>query len=247
MVEEFTAKDHLEFGETHLQALKRYVVIIAHKNKKGQECIGSGVSVCIGGKHLVATARHCVERDPRLLPDKGGWLINDRFHVPRWPGIVDRRWHDTLDIAFVELESACDLELQEGHLSSERILRGSVYVIGHPIKQVHKFPERQELHISRCCIGIKPLEQTADVLKFDYEAEGVRQMSEIEWRTEPVPDAPGLSGGGIFGVANPSTGGILSIQYKLFGIQYEWHEGERWINAVPIKPWVDLVKEYYHL
>lgn len=245
MSDGYTAKDHLEFGETHLQALKRYVVIIAHKDKKGEECIGSGVSVCIGGKHLVATARHCIEHDPRLLPDNGGWLINDLFHVPKWPRIVDRRWHDALDIAFIELESGCDLELQEGHLSSQKIIGGSVYVIGHPVSRLRRLPERQEVHIDRCCIGITPIEQTADVLKFEYERDGVRQVTEHEWHTEKIPDAPGLSGGGVFGVANPSTGEILSIQCKLFGIKYEWHEGERRINAVPIQRWLELVKQYY--
>jgi hypothetical protein len=152
-----------------------------------------------------------------------------------------------LDIAFLEVEAGCDLEMQENHLSSEKIIGGSVFVIGHPVSQVQRIPERQELHIGRCCIGITPLEQTADSLKFGYDCEGVRQLSESEWRNEQVPDAPGLSGGGIFGVANPSSGRILAIQYKLFGIQYEWHEGNRWINAVPIKRWVELVKEYYHL
>jgi len=33
------------------------------------------------------------------------------------------------------------------------------------------------------------------------------------------------------------------IEYKLLGIQYEWHGGERWVKAVPIKHWVDFVKK----
>jgi hypothetical protein len=248
MTHVYTLKDHEEFADTHLLKLKQYCVMVAHRDEFGDEKIGSGVLVKVCGRHLVATAAHCIKDDPRVIPGDGFCLIEKRRFVSDRPvRILHRRWHDTLDIGFLELESACGTELETDHLCSERIVGGSVYVIGNPASAAQVFAEKASIIVHRCCIGILPIEQTSDLLKFSYDQMGVRQGIENEWKEEAVPDAPGLSGGGIFGVANPSYGSILSIQYKLFGIQYAWPSmerrarGERWIVAVPIQRWLELV------
>jgi hypothetical protein len=248
MTEAHTLKEHEEFADTHLLNLKQYVVMVAHRGEFGDEKIGSGVLVNIGGRHLVATAAHCIKDDPRVIPGNGFCLIDKSRFIGEQPvKILRRRWHNTLDVGFLELESACGSELQAAQMCSERIVGGSVYVIGNPASAAQVFSEKATIVVQRCCIGVLPLEQTHDALKFSYDQVGVRQGIDNQWREERVPDAPGLSGGGIFGVANPSYGAILSIEYKLFGIQYAWPtsearaRGERWILAVPIQRWLDLV------
>jgi len=54
-----------EFNEVYLPDLSHFVLPIVHEDELGSECVGSGVSINILGRHFVASARHCLEHNPR--------------------------------------------------------------------------------------------------------------------------------------------------------------------------------------
>ena len=54
----------------HNKEIFKCVVIIAHEDEDmGNESIGSGVLIAWQGRHLIATAAHCIRRNPRVLRD----------------------------------------------------------------------------------------------------------------------------------------------------------------------------------
>ncbi len=91
------------------------------------------------------------------------------------------------------------------------------------------------------------MKQTKKVLKLSYPKVGIKYNPDRK-ELEPValPTSPkGMSGGPCFGVAKRQHAVVESIQYNLVGIQYEWHQGERWMKAVRIKQWRKLIAKHY--
>ena len=61
------ALEYADFAKNHLPELYQFIVAIAHEDDEGNESIGSGVLVNLNGRHFVATAKHCIEHDPRVI------------------------------------------------------------------------------------------------------------------------------------------------------------------------------------
>jgi hypothetical protein len=59
--------DFTTFASVCLLDLLNYVVPITHKDEEGTDSIGSGVLVRVDGRHIVATARHCIEYSPQVM------------------------------------------------------------------------------------------------------------------------------------------------------------------------------------
>jgi trypsin-like peptidase len=242
-----TALDYADVTKRDLPHLYQCIVAIAHKGDDDEESIGSGVYVNINGRHLIATARHCIERAPRIINDRFILLVNKDgrnagFLTDRPMQIVNAGWHARLDVGFLEITEPPAVEVAEGQLCLTRQAAGAVFVIGHPTCRLERIKERREITLYRCSFGTTIVETTEEYFKLDYPVMGVRP-EEGEWRTgERLLDVPGFSGGGCFGISRTMRSGLEVIEYNLIGIQYSWHKGERWVKVVPIKHWFDVVQ-----
>jgi hypothetical protein len=240
-------REFAQFNTAYLPDLNRFVMPIVHRDDKGRPCIGSGVWTNVQGRHLVATAKHCIQHDPYLIRNEF-FIAGNQIRADDSLPIRSRGWADDLDIGYLEVEPHPNPELHENQLCSDRIVTGYVHVIGHPRSEMQVDQARREISMFRCAFGTTLLEDTDSSLKFAYPRDGVRPNATTGiWENQPFPEAFGFSGGGCFGVAMPTGDGVVSIQYNLLGIQSSWHPGERWVRVMPIKKWRELVSDQLKL
>lgn len=240
------ALDYKEVETRYLPDLYQFIVPIAHVGEDG-ESIGSGVFINLKGRHFIATAKHCIQQDPRVIHSRFIMLDNEagtqpRFETGRPMQILNRGWHPTLDVGFLEIEEALAPEMTEDQLCFAKLTAGSVFVVGHPVCRIERFRERRELILNRCSFGTRVLEATDDYWKLEYPIAGLRAENG-EWRGEPFPDANGFSGGGCFGISKTRRAGLEVVEYRLLGIQFSWHKEERWVKVAPIKQWFEVVQQ----
>jgi len=232
-----------EFYGQHLPNLFRFVVGIAHENQYDESCIGSGVLVNLNGRHVVATAGHCIKRNPRIFygetimeEDKDG---NPCFPHASRVRILKKDIHPTLDVGYLEIERPPEMEMTQDQLSFATPTGGAIHIIGHPSSRIEIDVTRREVIISRCNIATTVVEITDSYMKLDYPVDAVRYENSAFTKGHQFPDAPGLSGGGCFGVTKTQSAGLDLVEYKLLAIPYQWHPAQRWLKAVPIKHWFD--------
>jgi hypothetical protein len=243
------ALENAEIRDKHMPYLFQSVILIAHENDDGEECIGSGVFVKLNDRHFVATAKHCIEHDPRVVFGRFTMGENQSPRkariFPHSPArIIKSGWHSTLDLGYLEIASSPDVELTEAHLGFPITLSAPVHVIGHPIYCIERDESQNRIEIRKKVFQSKVIDITDECLKLDYPVEGFRE-EEGEWVREPFPKTPeGFSGGGCFVINKDFSTRLELIQYKLVGIQYSWpgDGSSRWVNVVPINHWADLVK-----
>lgn len=89
----------------------------------------------------------------------------------------------------------------------------------------------------------RPFEETPNYIKFGYPERGWSyDAPNKKWLPALFPTTPkGFSGGGCFCVYKDDSRTLSLISYRLFGIQSCWSEGGRYVKAVPIKLWCDLL------
>ena len=239
--------ENREFYTLHLPHLFGYVVPVLNA-KKGDACpaIGSGVLVNVSGRHFVATARHCIKDDVRvgrsIAPLQREGTIGMRpLHI------IDRGWHDTLDLGYLEIQDPEVAELHWDQLCNDQIVSGLVHVVGYPeelVKLVETVPGKSvDVSLAAGIFSTSLDKETDDRMTFGYPKIGMKydEAKEI-WSESAFPKTPkGFSGGACFGVAEP-PGNITQVQYKLLAIQYAWNERDS-VFAVPIKRWCELLTE----
>jgi|GEM_PF-6185354 len=244
---------YLDFANKYLPDLFKFVVPIVHQGENGREYLGSGVLVNTNDRHFIASARHCIERDPRPIIGDDFFVERNRIVPKQTVREVRRDWHQTLDIGFIEilplnLSSLNLAEVHRSQFSSRKIVEGMVHVIGHP-KCLSDFNVAQRhMIITKAAFGTNLLDETDECLTFAYPVLGVRFNPEIRsWETGPFPVTPhGFSGGACFGVEHTVQGTkspIEKIEYNLLGIQCEWDANERSVSVVPIKQWCDFLRQ----
>jgi hypothetical protein len=234
-----------EFYSLHLPYLIGYVVPVL-QSKKGDVELGSGVLVKVNGRHFVATAKHCIDADVRLIrsydPTQRVGTVGTRPIQ-----IIARGWHDTLDLGYLEIENPECAELNWDQLCYDRIVGGMVQVVGYPIALVETnrvVPGKvTEISLAAGTFGTTLKEEDDDKITFDYPKIGMRyNIVTGTWYESPFPETPkGFSGGACFGVVKP-PGPIAQVQYKLLAIQYEWNKRDS-VFAVPISRWCELLIE----
>jgi hypothetical protein len=243
-VDEALGKLYEEFDQVHYPHLSRYVVSIAHEDEDpGTDKIGSGVSVAFGGRHFIATAGHCIKRNPRVMRGNDFFTTSDRIVTIPPVRIIGKWSHASLDIGMLEVAEVLDLEMIDTQLCFDRISEGYVlHIIGFPESRRTIDHRRREIDLVKTAFAATVLEQADDYLKLDYPTHG-RRFDGEQWLTEPFIATPrGFSGGGCFGVTN--SGDVQVVGYKLIGIQCSWSERQRYVKAVPIRHWLDGVKAY---
>jgi hypothetical protein len=235
-----TMDDSKEFNDFHLPHLVQFVVPILWNPMNA----GSGVLVDVQGRHFVASAAHCIQSNPliQIYPTP----INVRTPVETKtlrPRSTD--WHKNVDIGYVEIEDPGSQALCWDQLSyAPELLTGQVHVIGYPKVNVKLDLRRREALFGLTTFSTSIIEATPDYLKLRYPVHGSRyDVASRTWIPAQFPETPhGFSGGGVFVVTKARIGGLEVVQYKLVAIQSRWMESERYVKAVPIAWWCDLLK-----
>ena len=239
-----------EFVTVHNPNIFPYNVLLAHEDEDtGEESIGTGVMVGLGGHHLIATAAHCIRRNPRVMREDN-FFINQYNKMATSPPVkILERWlHPDLDIGFLKVGEALGLEMNEGQLYCGLIKGGIegglLHVVGYPACRKEVNERLRDMTLVKSVFGSIVIEQTDSSLKLDYPKTGFRDEGG-RWIEEPFIERPhGFSGGGCFGV-NLSCGDVPAVGYKLVEIQCAWHPSERWVEVVPIRYWLDGVKSQF--
>jgi hypothetical protein len=230
--------DSKVFNDRCIPDLLRYVVPIVWNPLN----LGSGVLVRVNGRHFVASAAHCIRERPHALVFNA--QVNLSQHVEtREVRILQAGWHDRLDIGYLEIEDPRTPELEWNQLSSGRIVGGFVHVIGFPSALLQLDLNRREASLAQGTFSTSLIEETDEHLKFNYPRKGSRyDPASEDWLPSEFPSTPkGFSGGGCFGVTMEAIGGIEVVRYFLIGIQSCWLSSGRYIKAIPIKQWRDLL------
>lgn len=241
-------REYEEITMIHYPNIFPFNILIAHEDVDfGDESIGTGVMVGLGGRHLIATAAHCIKRNPRVMRETN-FFMDKQYKMRSEPPvrILGHCVHPRLDIGLLEVGEALGPEVREDQLytgNDEAALRaGMLSVIGHPGCRIDVDEARKEITLVKSVFGSHVTDMTDDWLKMDYPTTGFR-MEGDKWIEEPFIATPkGFSGGGCFGVS--MSGEVPTILYKLVGIQSSWHPGERWVEVVPIRPWLEGAKSY---
>jgi hypothetical protein len=234
------------FYTLHLPHLISYVVPVL-QSKKGRVEIGSGVLVDASGRHFVATAKHCIDADVRVVcstnPLKRAGTTSARpLHI------LGRGWHDTLDLGYLEIADPECAELRWDQLCNDRIVSGMAQFVGYPevlVEPIQTFPGKlTDVSLAAGTFGTTLKEETDDRMTFAYPEVGTKYDEATgTWYKSPFPKTPrGFSGGACFGVAKP-PGLITQVQYKLLAIQYAWNERDS-VFAMPVKRWCELLTEH---
>jgi hypothetical protein len=234
--------EYTEVEKRLLPDLYKFVVAIAHENEDGDECLGSGVLVNLEGRHFIATAKHVMERNPRVM-HRDFIMVNDRLGTDNPIKILKSELHSLLDVGFLEIEVPPSSEITQDQICFQSPSAGCVWVIGHPACRFQRIQERREFIITRCSFSTTIREVTNDYWKLHYSVDSVRPENGAWVKGPPMLDVPGFSGGGCFGITKTVREGLEVIEYKLLGIQCSWHKGERWVKVVPIRHWFDKVTQ----
>ncbi len=235
--------EYLELEARYLPDLYKFVVAIAHENETGEDCIGSGVLVNIRGRHFIATAKHVMERNPRVI-HRDFYLLNNRCGTDNPIRILKSGKHPVLDVGFLEIAVPPSSEITQDQICFQTPLKaGCVHVIGHPVCTIQRIEKRHEFIINRCSFGSVVSEVAKDYWKLDYPVDGVRPDNGMWVNGHPMLDVLGFSGGGCFGISKTVRAELEVIEYKLLGIQYSWHKRERWVKVIPIEHWFEGVKQ----
>jgi hypothetical protein len=229
-----------EFNEFHLPHLLRYVVPILWNPLNA----GSGVLVQIQGRHFVASAAHCITSGPLVqicpAPVSLSSPVETKTLRP-----IQAGWYDDVDIGYLEIEDpGCEAVGQNQLSYSPELLTGLVHVVGYPAANAKLDLKTREALFGITTFSTSIIEATASHLKLNYPVQGSSYDAQTgSWIPCQFPKTPhGFSGGGVFVVTKMRVGGLEVVQYKLVGIQSCWLESERYVQAIPIDWWCNLLK-----
>jgi hypothetical protein len=229
-----------EFNELHLPHLLRYVVPILWNPVN----VASGVLVDIQGRHFVASAAHCITNRPLVqicpAPLNLHTPVETRTLRPLRVGC-----HDDLDIGYLEIDDPGREAVGWNQLSySSELLTGQVHVVGYPTAHAQLDLKSREAILGINTFSTSIIEATSEHLKLSYPVQGSSyDVRSGTWIPCQFPRTPhGFSGGGVFVVTKATLGGLDIVQYKLAGIQSCWMESERYVKAIPIDWWCNLLK-----
>ncbi len=120
-----------EFVGVHYPVIFEYVILIAHEDANGIDCLGSGVKIAWGNRHFIATAAHCLKRTPRVIRDDKFCLTTENKVLTSPKTRILKSWmHDTLDVGCLEIDEALGAEMTEEQLHCNPVVDGFFHIIG---------------------------------------------------------------------------------------------------------------------
>ena len=247
--------------------LQKFAVTLLDLESKDKN-VGSGTLVSLGNRLLIATAAHVIPSNPtgRL------WLIRrqGRYAKDGFPGFLKWRRHPDprKDVGYLEVNRQTVTEYLDNddfctidniaNFGAGRKNRGTI-VVGTPAAKVQPqtVGETAILKFEVMPYWTTPLmpKQWPRVGKHDtppdYSIDVFLEYPETESRDvhtnrpSKVPNAVGMSGGGIW----DQGFGLRKIwdprDCKLYAIQSGWEERKRYLRGVQIGHWIELVASDY--
>jgi len=227
-----------EFSLRYLPDLSNYVVPI----HVGDDQIGSGVLVNWCGRHIIATARHCIENQPRAFVPSTR-IEQDMQMSTRQIQILQAKSHETLDVGYLEIEDPRTGEIDGSQFHLDRVEDGMVHIIGYPESLAFVDWPKKKFSVCGGAFSTSIVEVADDFMKLDYPEQGWK-VEKDEWVPSRFPDTPrGFSGGGCFAVECRTAGALQIVEYKLLGIQYSWSKNGRWVKVIPIRHLCELLSQ----
>lgn len=227
-----------------------YTIPIFSKNEDNSPQIAAGVLVKVADKLLVATAAHCIAKDPVVLPEK-------EFFIPPDPGgvaIIAREIDKKLDIGLLELreddafKALCKSCCLLGQVSLAPIPKGGMcHVVGFP-NHARKLSGRT-YEVVKQGFGSVYQEQEGDFFMFPYPEKGwTHGVGTNEYEPADFHPTPhGFSGGGCWAFLRPQPEEMFVPEkhIKLMAVQSAWWAKRRVVQCVPIRCWLELVHQAY--
>jgi hypothetical protein len=239
-------------------------VTLLDTNPKKHE-LSSGTLIEVNGRVFVATARHCIPFSPqgRL------WILPDRpkKSAEGMLGFITSGKHPEYDVGFLELtpESFQDyLPNKSCHsLSSIRLLgcgreNRLCTLVGSPEQFVKYGKVNGESSFAARVMSFstfvrqpdnwpvpptndRPFDAAVDVV-LDYPEDGTQRLDTGEPIQLKSPD--GFSGGGLWDQGFEQGELWSTDSVGLFAIQSTWHESERYVRAIQIVHWLNLLRSH---
>jgi hypothetical protein len=240
------------------------VPILSFRDRVAQS--GSGVLLEIAGTHFLLTAAHVLDLAMEhgvclALPPCGesnAFLPLNDINVLRTPVPFGGRDYDQEDVAVCELNPAIVSGLQPLRrfarlYETSRSLGfgpGVYMVMGYPTVFLRN-PDGDPRRIASEPLRFVTNRYTGEALPhnpevhvlLDYPAAGLNN----DGAPVSVPDAPGLSGGGIWHLADPSTPANLwnTEDVRLVAIDNSWRRKERYVRGTNVAVALGMIYRAY--
>lgn len=247
----------IKSGETLVRHFDNITVaIMVMENGEPQE-LASGTCIKIGESYLIATAAHVLDSidiAKLCLIPKGGCGPGATVGIIA-KGAEGGKLSDPVDVAWLEISPKDVTRMRKTFIGIERLSPGVAHleddyilVSGYP--RILSKPD-----VTKSIMTVQPIGcytytlppgkwpscaagESFDVF-LDYPQEVTIPMS---GEILKVPDAPGLSGGGIW-AANIRREGLWSPEFShLIAIDISWHPDERWVRGTQVGHWIDLIR-----
>lgn len=228
-----------------------YTIPIKETAKTRDDEMGAGVLIEISGRLLVATAAHCIEKNPAVLED------TFELQAPSRVKILRGGLGENLDIGFLELGRDSDIPiLNKGYVTLDMLSvqfpkpADMVHIVGFPA--VARTLDGDRLTIQKKGFGTKLIEvdrtqPPLETLRFSFPTEGFSwDQQKNDWARVPFDKHPvGYSGGGVWSFTRPKEGELFTPQryIRLHAIQSAWSKEGRYVRCIPIAYWLKGVSD----
>jgi hypothetical protein len=251
----------------HLFGSSVSIIDTKHKDDPSEWGFFSGTLIEIGDRLLVATASHCIEN---LTSPTRYWILGDKpaFKSDGVPEVLATHAvdNDRPDVGIIELNPksfraySSKIGIPLSRVKTVGLGREgrAALLIGAPFEKNEKEIKGAARGTKTVVIGYTsvpinnmewptfnadpPLDQSIDIL-MKYPS-GTADTHRTD-TGEPIelPDPRGMSGGGLWDIGL-ETGEVWTTDSAfLFGIQSTWFLGKRFVRAVQIAHWLELVKD----
>ena len=219
---------------------------------------GSGTCIQVGDRYFVATAAHVIASSQK----EEIWLIHQTAPTENQIPILacgtrgGTANEDDIDVGWIELEGNTAIGLNKTFIQLAQIqpnvafVENDLVVInGYPgalvNKQLLKLRELSVQSIAYHTVTLPKSEwpngkQEAFDIITNYPSDGNILTDGTPYS---LPDAPGISGGGIWSM-NITTAGLWSpMSAQLIGVFRSWSDSHRWGRGTQIQHWLKLISD----
>jgi hypothetical protein len=243
--------------------ISKYVVGIVPVDRAARQLFpgdaGSGTCVTIGGRYFVATAAHVILDYQSKAFAISAPAMTDFVHRLKGAGLRGGGPRDDEDIGWLELTASHANTLERAFLPLARVRthcdgnNEALAVAGAPIAYQTRDAtpnEKPTLTVGAQWFPVAALGRQEDLnetpeLSRRLYLHWPRLVDECDGNVVEQPDAPGMSGGGVWAlnIEQPNWSARCA---QLVGIEYSWaHRGvpDRFLRAYQIQLWLRMVAD----
>ena len=230
-------------------------LLLLSREERGQPEVFSGTLVTVGGHYFICTAAHCIKDADidQIVPVLSKQPSRERVLLLDY-GYRGGGDHDELDVGWIEVNQRHP-DLARYHFvpvgQMERgvsEIRGDMAVLsGCPVETVREdlaLRGHYQLRVMHYVTVTKAMTAWPDtcrpendiVLEYPDHDNVLEENAPSE-----LPDAPGISGGGIWALNLNSAGLWSPDRMRLIGVEHCWSERRRYVRGSQLQHWLDMV------